>query len=462
MSTSPLPCNIRAEESLVGAMLLSVEAIEDAIGVVDVSHFYHPSTRDVFDSILAVYESGSSVDAVTVAEELNRAGRLEAIGGPAVLMDWQATTPAISNAQHYAGIIESHARLRRMVSVGQQISSLGMSSPDDVDGAVTNAERLVDDLAASASRATVRPVAMALSEYRANMDTPLPTVPTGYAGLDDVIGGWLKSHLNLVGAPSGVGKSIVLNGTTIASCEAGRPTRVNNLELSFEEVINRLVAVKGNIDLARLTRRTLTRSERERRDAALAVVESWPLYIDDDPAPTLASMRSAAREIKREHGEVGLWVFENLQLWKPTPGTSRQAEVAEASRTLKVFAKTVDVPVVVAVQLNNMATGRSDKRPKMQDIRESSAPYHDASVVVFLYREGFYDTCDNPYHTEMIVEKQRNGPRDSVTVFWNPPIGAFESPYSPTRAAIAASAADGWSGDGHGFYDRENEYVEEF
>lgn len=459
-----LPCNVRAEESLVGAMLLSTEAIEDAVGVVDVAHFYSPTTRDVFDSILAVYESGSSVDAVTVSEELNRAGRLDAIGGPAVLLDWQATTPAISNAAYYARIVEEHARMRRMISVGQTISSLGMSVPADVDAAVAEAERIVDDLAASAGRSTIRPVRSALDDYRAYMDTPLLTVPTGYSGLDDVIGGWLKSHLNLVGAPSGVGKSIVLTGSTLAAGAAGRPTRINNLELSFEEVINRLVAVQGNIDLSRLTRRTLTRSERARRDVALEEISGYPLYIDDDPAPTLASMRAAAREIKREHGEVGLWVFENLQLWKPAPASSRQAEVAEASRTLKVFAKTVDVPVVAAVQLNNMAGSRSDKRPKMQDIRESSAPYHDASVVVFLYREGYYETCDNPYETEMIIEKQRNGPRDTVTVFWNPPIGAFESRRTakPPVQIPEPVAVGAWSGDGHGYYDRDDESIEEF
>jgi replicative DNA helicase len=464
MATTHIPPhNLQAEESVIGAMLLSRDAIEDVVGLIDTLDFYDSNHRHVFDAIMAVVESGSTVDPVTIADELTRTGLLAEIGGPGALLDFQARCPAISNVRNYVSIVADHSALRQMITVGQQMMSSGFDMPEDVPSAIEACGRLVDDLAAGVSRLDGRTLADVLAEFRAEMDSPIATVPTGFAGLDHMIGGWTKGDLNMIGAPSGVGKSCAMTLTINAAGDDGRPTRVNNLELSEAEIINRLIALRKQIDLSRLMRRTLTRTERVRRDEALTEIGSWPLELDCDPDPTLAGMKAAARRMRRNHGDVGLWVLENIQLWKPGKAFSREAEVAMASRELKKFAKTEGVPVVAAVQLNNNAFSRPDKRPQMNDMRESTAPYHDSSVVVFLYREGFYGQAESPMETQLIVRKQRNGPTGAVVVDWVPQWATFAS--RPVGGLARELAGVGvydpnppWVGDGQGSHD----YIEEF
>ena len=437
MSDVPLS-NLGAERSLLGAMLLSGDAVIDVESIVAPGDFYAPAHQMVFQTICQLTDDGTTVDVVTVAEALDRRGRLADIGGPAVLLDLQATTPAISNAAHYATIVAQLATLRRLGGVGREIAALSLEVTD-VDQALDRAGRLVDDLAARTAGADLPTIARVVDSYREHMDTPVPSVPTGFAGLDAMIGGWMKGSTNLVGAPSGVGKTSLLVRSTIESCRAGRPVLFHTLEMSEAEVIDRIVSVLSTVPLDKLTRRSMTVPQRQARDEALNEVTSWPLFIVDEPQPTMAMMKSHARSIKRIHGDLGVIMFDYLQLYKPEAqqrNESRQVEVANASRDLKILARTVDAPVVLGVQLNNAAVGRADRRPHMQDLRESSAPYHDASVVLMLYRRGFYDPVgdETDNETELIIRKQRNGPTGIVPVTWVKKYSTFQGQGGPLTA----------------------------
>lgn len=402
------PSNLRTEESLLGAMLLSREAIDDVYDLIAAESFYKPAHGHLFTAIIDLYEQRAPVDAVTVADELDRRGLLDVVGGRAVLLDFQATTPAISNAHQYARTITEKATCRAAITAAAKLSSLGYGG--DAALVIDKAPSLLEDVVSGATDTTARFAPTLVAAYREQMDLPFDGVPTGFPGIDERTGGWLKGELNLLGAISGGYKSSALTVSMIAACRAKRPVLGFSLEMPEAQVINRMIAVIGQIELWKLTRRALSKAERIRREVALKEIETWPLVIDDDGAPSLAGIKAKARQMTREHGEVGLCAFDYLQLWKPSSSENRQSEVTEASRLLKGFAKDYRVPVLAAVQLNNLATARADRRPQRQDIRESTAPYHDAAVVVFLYREGQHNSeCETPDLVELIVDKNRNG-----------------------------------------------------
>lgn len=447
-----IPHNTTAERAVLGAMLLPGNAVSDCeeIGLTP-DHFYSPANKQIFQAITDLVEAGSTVDVVTVAQRLEDLDMMDIIGGPGVLLELQSTTPAIASAAHYGGIVIDHAIRRRVIAVGHEIAALGQNDRSDVETTVDHAGQLVDELTTTHARADLPPIGSTLNDYRVHMDVPVESVPTGFAALDRLIGGWTKGSLNIVGAPSGVGKTSLLVATSIASCQAGRPVLFHTLEMSAEEVIDRVVAVMAGIDLSKLTRRQMTNTERRRRDQALEVVAGWPLYIDDNPTPTMSAMKANARTIRRAHGDVGVCIVDYIQLMKDddAKGENRQAEVAAVSRNLKIVARAANMAVTAGIQLNNAALSRADRRPHIQDLRESSAPYHDSSVVLFIYRDGYYtpvgDATDN--ETELIVRKQRNGPVGTIRVDWMGEYSTFRGREALDRPPQFSTFADASAGD---------------
>jgi replicative DNA helicase len=451
------PHNLNAEEALLGAMLLSRDAIDDTYDLITAEDFYNPAHGHTFTAINDLYEQGAPVDPVTVADELRRVGLLDVTGGHVALLDLQANTPAISNARRYARIVTELATCRAAVKAGTRLSSLGYSG--DATAVIDRTPGLMEAVVTGATDTTARFAPTLVSAYRQQMDLPFDGVPTGFPGIDDRVGGWLKGEMNLLGAISGGYKSSALIVSMIAACRAKRPVLAFSLEMPEAQVLNRMIAVIGQIELWKLTRRALSKTERTRREVALKEIETWPLVVDDDQAPTLPGMKAKARLMAREFGEVGLCAFDYLQLWKPTSSENRQAEVTEASRLLKGFAKEYRVPVLAAVQLNNLATTRVDRRPQRQDIRESTTPYHDAAVVVFLYREGQYNTeCATPDLVELIIDKNRNGEpgteyADRVARWATLSGRQATNPISPPEDNREMMAANAAGYDGAGRYD---------
>jgi replicative DNA helicase len=414
------PHNIEAEESLLGAMLLSKDAIVAATEVgVTAGEFYKPAHGHVFEAITSLYGAGEPADPVTVAEELNRAGLLEPMGGPALLVTLQANTPATSSAQRYARIVSEHALLRRLIGVAGEIAEMGYGLPDDVTAAVDLAESMVFDVAQRRQSDTMAPIRDLLDASLTRLEMlyekgdAITGLPTGYHGLDELLSGLQPSSLVIVGARPATGKTAFALGMAAhAALEVNRPVLFFSLEMSHLELTQRILSAEARVDATRMRNGRLAEADWTKISHAIGRLAEAPLYIDDDPQATVMEIRSKARRLKSRTGDLGLVVIDYLQLMTGRGrAENRQVEVSEISRGLKVLARELECPVVALSQLSRGLEMRADKRPMLADLRESGSLEQDADVVMFLYRDELYnpESADRGT-TEVLVAKHRAGP----------------------------------------------------
>jgi replicative DNA helicase len=414
------PHNLEAEESLLGAMLLTKDAIVAATEVgVTSADFHKPAHGHVFDAVVDLYGAGEPVDPVTVAEALRRTGLLEAIGGPATLVSLQARTPATASAGRYARIVEEHALLRRLIGVAGEIAELGYDLPDDVRGAVDRAEALVFQVAQRRVSDTSRPLRDVLDaaldrlEMLYDKGDAVTGVPTGFRELDDITAGLQPSSLIIVGARPGAGKtSFALGMAGHAALEANRPVLFFSLEMDHQEIAQRLLAAEAKVESTRLRNGRLQDADWNKLMHAIGRMAEAPLYVDDNPMTSVLDIRAKARRLKASLGDLGLVVIDYLQLMTGrTKAENRQVEVSEISRGLKILARELQCPVVALSQLSRNLEQRADKRPVLADLRESGSLEQDADVVMFLYRDKLYnrDSVDQGA-AEVHVAKHRSGP----------------------------------------------------
>jgi replicative DNA helicase len=413
------PHNLQAEESLLGAMLLSKDAIAAATEACSADDFYKPAYGHIFEAIQSLYGHGEPADPVTVADELRRADLLDAIGGPAVLTDLQGSTPAIGNAGHYAHIVEEHALLRRLIGVAGEIAELGYSVPDDVEAAVDSAEAMVFEVAQ-------RRVTDSMSDLRGLLSASLDRLgllyergdsitgtATGYHDLDERMSGLQPSALYIVGARPGAGKtSFALGMAAHAAVTSNLPVLFFSLEMSHDEVTQRLLSSEAKVEATRLRNGRLQDADWNKISHAIGRLSEAPLYIDDNPNMTVMEMRAKARRLKSRLGGLSLIVVDYLQLMTGRRSAeNRQVEVSEISRGLKILARELEVPVVACSQLSRQLEMRADKRPMLSDLRESGSLEQDADVVMFIYRDELYN-AESPDRgvAEVIVAKHRSGP----------------------------------------------------
>jgi replicative DNA helicase len=413
------PHNLQAEESLLGAMLLSRDAIAAAVESCSANEFYKPAHGHVFDAITSLYGQGEPVDPVTVADELRRAELLDAIGGPATLISLQANTPATANAGRYARIVEEHALLRRLIGVAGEIAEMGYSLPDDVTAAVDRAESMVFEVAERRVTDTLKPLhdllADSLDRLEALYDRgeSITGVPTGYLDLDERLSGLQKSALMIIGARPSMGKTALALGMAAhASMEGQVPVLFFSLEMSHSELTQRLLCSEARVDSSRVRNGKLLESDWPKISHAIGRLGEAPLYIDDNPNLTVMEVRAKARRLKSRLGQLGLVIIDYLQLMSGrSRAENRQVEVSEISRGLKILARELECPVVALSQLSRNLEMRSDKRPMLADLRESGSLEQDADVVMFLYRDEVYNPESPDRGTaEIIVAKHRNGP----------------------------------------------------
>jgi replicative DNA helicase len=417
------PHNLRAEEAVLGAMLLSREAIADVVEVLEVEHFYRPAHGHVFDAVMSLYGSGEPVDAITVGEELARANLLDAVGGPGVLIDLQAETPAIGNAAHYARIVEEHALLRRLISVSSEIAEMAYGVPEDVVKAVDDAEARMFDVAQRRVTNTTSEIKDLLS---ANLDRlellyeqgdTITGTLTGYTDLDDLTSGLQPNAFYVVGARPAMGKTaFALGMASNAAMQSNRPVLVFSLEMSQLELSQRILSADARVDATRMKTGRLEESDWNRITHSVGRLAEAPIYIDDNPHTTVMEIRAKARRLKSRTGDLAMVVVDYIQLMTGRSNAeSRQVEVAEISRNLKILARELECPVVALAQLNRGLEQRQDKRPMLSDLRESGALEQDADVVMFLYRDEIYHPeSDAKGIAEVIVAKHRNGPTATV------------------------------------------------
>jgi replicative DNA helicase len=430
------PHDLQAEESLLGAMMLSAGAIADAAGTVNTSDFYKPAHGHIFDAIHTLYASGQPIDAVTVADELRRAGLLEAIGGAGILAQILSVTPATTNAARYAQIVEEYSLLRRLIGVAGEIAELGYSVPEDVQKALDRAESLVYEVNERRVTDSMRELSSLLSENLDHIEalheagTAITGTPTGYLDLDLLLSGLQPSSLVIVGARPAMGKtSFALGMLAHAALDAPdpKPSLFFSLEMSHLELTQRLLCSEAKVDSHRLRNGQLKGDDWSNISRAMGRLGQAPIWIDDNPNLTIMEIRAKARRLKSQVGKLGMIVIDYLQLMTGrSTAENRQVEVSELSRGLKILARELETPVVALSQLSRNLEMRADKRPMLADLRESGSLEQDADVAMFIFREEVYDPKpENAGQAEIIVAKHRSGPTGNVSLAFLPQYTRF-------------------------------------
>jgi replicative DNA helicase len=431
------PHNLEAEESLLGAMLLSRDAIVNAIEVkVEATDFYKPAHGHIYETIVELYGQGEPVDPITLAEELRRKNLLDALGGKATLLQLQAATPSSANAGHYAQIVGELALLRRLIAVAGEISEEAYAAPEDVTHTLDRAESLVFEVAERRvadslvkSSDSLSAILDQLEQMYGREDT-ITGVPTGYIDLDQQLLGLQPSNLVVVAARPGMGKtSFALGAAANIAVVEQKPVLFFSMEMGHLELTKRLLAAEARIELRHLQTGNIPENEWTRIHHGIGRLGAAPLFIDDNPHCTVMEMRAKARRMRAREGELGLVVVDYLQLMSsPHRAENRQVEVSDFSRGLKILARELECPVMALSQLNRQLEYRSDKRPMLADLRESGSVEQDADVVMFVYRDEVYNPeSEQQGLAEIIVAKHRNGPTGHTRLAFHGPRASFEN-----------------------------------
>ncbi|PFG65398.1 replicative DNA helicase [Propionibacteriaceae bacterium ES.041] len=420
------PQDNEAEQSVLGAMLMSKDAIADVLEVLKGVDFYAPKHEFIFDAILDLYGRGEPADAVTVANELSRTGQLQRVGGHPYLYDLLASVTIAANAGYYAQIVRDKAILRRLVEASVKIAQLGYAGEGDVAEIVDRAQATVYSVNDGKSSEDYQPLAdimeATLDEIEAigSRSGDMAGVPTGFVELDELTNGLHGGQMVILAARPAVGKSTLgLDFARACSIKHGLCSAIFSLEMSKVEIVMRLLSAEAQIPLNHIRKGTMNEDDWQRLASKMAAISEAPLFIDDSPNLTMMEIRAKARRLKQRH-QLKLIVIDYLQLMSSGKRVeSRQLEVSEFSRQIKLLAKELEVPVVAMSQLNRGPEQRTDKKPMVSDLRESGSLEQDADIVILLHREDIYDKESARLgEADFIVAKNRNGPtRTIVTAF---------------------------------------------
>jgi len=420
------PQNLDAEESVLGAMMLSPGAIAAVSEVLapDGREFYRESHGKIYRGALALYAKGEPVDAITLVDELDERGELEDVGGKVRVHELAALVPASANAGHYAQIVKETATLRGLIRVGGEIARLGWERPGETPELVDRAEQILFDLAQEKATSEFSHIEALLKEsferitqlYESGAD--VTGIPSGFRDLDRITSGFQEGNLIVMAARPSMGKSAL--GLGVAANLAVRkevPVALFTLEMSKSEVTQRLMCSEAKVESQRLRTGKLSADDWPRLTASCDKLAKAPIYVDDTGSITMMEIRSKARRLKAKQPDLGLIIVDYLQLM--TSGTNaenRVQEVSQISRSLKVLARDLDVPIIALSQLSRAVEQRHDKRPILSDLRESGSIEQDADIVMFIYRDEYYngEESDQQGLAEVIVAKHRNGPTDTV------------------------------------------------
>jgi replicative DNA helicase len=426
---APLPPqNLEAEEYVLGAMMLSTHAIEAVSEIMDAGDFYRESHAKIYRAVLDLFQHGRPVDAITVADKLDENGELEEVGGKERIREIATLVPTTSNAAHHARIVREMATLRGLTVVGEGIQRLGWDRPGETPELVDRAEQMVFDLAQHRIRGSFEHIEVLVRQtfeqitamYEAGEE--MTGTPTGFRDVDNLTSGLQPGNLVVVAGRPSMGKSAFALGVAAnLALHHGIPVAVFTLEMSKLEVAQRLMCSEGRVELQRLRTGRLSSDDWPRLVKACDALTKAPLYVDDTRLTTMLEIRGKARRLKAREPELGLVMVDYLQLM--TSGMSienRVQEVSQISRSLKVLAGDLEVPVIALSQLSRAVESRTDKRPLLSDLRDSGSIEQDADLVMFLYRDEYYerDEAEDSKKgiAEVIVAKHRNGPVGAFNV----------------------------------------------
>jgi len=429
------PQDVQAEQSVLGGMLLSKDAIADVVEVLRAGDFYRPAHQIVYDTVLDLYGRGEPADPVTVSAELTRSGQLMRVGGTPYLHTLISSVPTAANAGFYAEIVAERATLRRLVEAGTRIVQLGYGAAagqgGDVDEVVDRAQAEIYDVTERRTSEDYVRLEQLLQGTMDEIDAISSRggqsigVPTGFSELDQITNGLHPGQMIILAARPAIGKStLALDFARACSIRHGLTSAIFSLEMSKSEITMRLLSAEAKVPLHHMRSGHMSDDDWARLARRMGEVADAPLYIDDSPNLTMMEIRAKARRLRQRH-DLRLVVVDYLQLM--TSGKrveNRQVEVSEFSRSLKLLAKELEVPVIAISQLNRGPEQRTDKKPLLSDLRESGSLEQDADMVVLLHREDAYER-ESPRagEADLILAKHRNGPTGTVTV-------AFQGHYS--------------------------------
>lgn len=421
------PQNIEAEISLLGSILIDQEAIFKIIDRITPQDFYKPTHKIIFEAILKLFEKKSSIDIITLANKLEEMGKLEEVGGASYLASLVNSVPTAAHVEEYADIVYHKSVLRKLISAAAQISEIGFDEESPLEEILDKAERILFSVSEKFLKDSFVPVSEVLAETFERIDRihrekgGLRGIPTGFIELDNILAGLQPSDLIILAGRPAMGKSaFALNIALNVARDSKVPVGIFSLEMSKEQIVDRFLCMQAKIDSWKLRTGHLSEDDFIKLGEAMSVLSEIPIFIDDTPGISVMELRAKARRLQAEHN-LGLVVIDYLQLMESAYAKekSRVQEISEISRSLKGLARELNVPVIALSQLSRAVEQRNPKIPQLADLRESGSIEQDADIVMFIYREEYYEPdTKNKNIADIFIKKHRNGPTGQVKLYF--------------------------------------------
>jgi len=422
------PQDIEMERSVLGSLMLDHKIMNVIVDILKAEDFYDQKNEQIYEAMLDLYKKKEPIDILSITSRLKEKKILKQIGGNSYLTELVNSTPSSANAKHYAEIVRKKKILRDLIESSSHISNLGYQEEDDVEVLLDEAEKKIFSIARYSIKQKFQNIKTALTEAWERIDRlhkskeEMRGIPSGFRELDDKLAGFQKSDLIILAARPSMGKTALALDIARNVAKKGIPVGVFSLEMSSQQLIDRLLAAEAHVDSWKLrTGRLSTDDEFRRISDALDTLSKIPLFIDDEASNNIMQMRAMARRMQAEHG-LGLLIVDYLGLMVPRQKTDNLVQqMTEISRSLKGLAKELDVPILAISQLSRAVESRHDRRPKLHDLRDSGSIEQDADVVMFIYREDMYnENSDKKNIAEILIEKHRNGPTGKLQLYFNP------------------------------------------
>ena len=425
------PHSREAEESVLGAVLLSEDAVNEVMDRIHPEDFYVPAHQAIFEGMRELFDTSQPIDAVTTSEVLRRKGELEKIGGVAYLTRLVDVVPSTSNIVYYAGIVEEHAKRRELIRAGGTVTDIAFDIDEEIASVLDRAEQTVLAVAERRSSQALLEVGPMFNQVLEQIEaleelgSDLTGLSTGFVDLDKKLAGLQPANLVVIAGRPGMGKSSLALNIATNAASTGKPIAIFSLEMSKEEIVQRILSSVGKVDSMKLRSGQLGPLWQKVVDAAGKMYKA-PIYIDDSPVVTVTDIRAKARRLKRRRG-LSLVVVDYLQLMQASTRENRQQEISEITRNLKNLARELEVPIIAVSQLNRSLEAREDKRPRLSDLRESGSIEQDADVVMFIYRHEYYHPEEQEKRgiAEIIIAKHRAGSTGPIDMTFQPEFTRF-------------------------------------
>jgi replicative DNA helicase len=428
--SQPAPQNVEAEASLLGAILIDADAIVKIADGIGPDDFYDARHKHIYDAVVTLYEKRQAIDVLTLSNQLKDMGFLDMVGGPAYLTELTNFVPTAAHAEQYAEIVAQKAIRRRLIKAGQDITGFSYDESKALRDLIEDAETRLFQVSQQHVKQSVVSIETILAESFDRLDdlhkdkAKIRGVPTGYRDLDNILAGLQRSDLFILAARPSMGKTaFVLNLAKNVAVDSGEPVLIFSLEMSKEQLVDRLLSMESGVDAWALRTGNLTDNDFEKIGNAMGTLSESKIYIDDTPGITVSDMRTKARREAHQH-KLGLIIVDYLQLMSGGGrfggDSNRVQEISEISRGLKAVARELNVPLIALSQLSRSVESRNPQIPQLSDLRESGSIEQDADVVAFLYREEYYNPeTDRKNIMDVLIKKHRNGPIDNVELYFD-------------------------------------------